>query len=200
MGDEDAADLAGEFCATVRDLAPDHDAEGIKAIGDALMGDDAGGAIRFGLRVANDVGGRHVFPTVRVGMHTGPVVERDGDWVGASVNIAARVSGAAAGGEVPLTEATRTAAGEVDGIEFEARGSRGLKNVAEPILLRAALPESSRSGEELPIDPACRMALKPARAAGMLVHDGIQYHSCSLECVGRFAADPDRYATAAPAA
>jgi len=35
---------------------------------------------------------------VRVGMHTGPAVERGGDWFGATVNLAARVSAAAAGG------------------------------------------------------------------------------------------------------
>src|SRR5438128_411498 len=112
MGDEQAADLAGEFCATVRDLAPRYAAEAIKTIGDALMlrGDDAAQAIRLGLHVVNDIGGRHYWPTVRVGMHSGPAAERGGDWFGTTVNVAARVSGVAGGGEVLLTEATRDAA------------------------------------------------------------------------------------------
>jgi adenylate cyclase len=109
MGDEDAADLAGNFCAQVRELAPGYSAEAIKTIGDALMlrGTDAGQAILLGLRIVNDIGGRHYWPTVRVGMHAGPATERDGDWFGTTVNVAARVSGIAAGGEVLLTEATR---------------------------------------------------------------------------------------------
>jgi class 3 adenylate cyclase len=53
-------------------------------------------------------------------MHTGPAVERDGDWFGATVNLAARVSAAAAGGETLLTETTRTAAGEVEGARARA--------------------------------------------------------------------------------
>jgi len=39
-------------------------------------------------------------------MHTGPAVEREGDWFGATVNLAARVAGAAGGDEVLVTGAT----------------------------------------------------------------------------------------------
>jgi len=127
-------------------------------------------------------------------MHTGPAVERDGDWFGAPVNIAARVSGLAAGGEVLLTEATRAAAGAVEEVEFDERGRRPLKNVDEPVTLHAALAEGARSASGLPIDPACRMAVEPARAAGTVVHEGVEYQFCSLECAGRFAAAPERYA------
>jgi Cytochrome C assembly protein len=41
-------------------------------------------AIRLGLCIVNDVGAQHGFPLVRVGMHTGPAVERVGDWFGAT--------------------------------------------------------------------------------------------------------------------
>jgi adenylate cyclase len=108
MGDEEAADLAGEFCDAVHELAPRYSAEAIKTIGDALMlrGDDAGQAILLGLHVVNEIGGRHYWPTVRVGMHTGPAAERGGAWFGTTVNVATRVSGVAGRGEVLLTEAT----------------------------------------------------------------------------------------------
>jgi len=53
----------------------------VKAIGDAVMirCEDAGKAIRLGVRIVEEVGGQHGFPIVRVGMHTGPAAERDGD-------------------------------------------------------------------------------------------------------------------------
>ena len=102
MGDEEAADLVGDFCSAASDLLPQYEAKEIKAIGDAH--DDQGGpgceGMRLGLRIVNEIGGRHSFPTVRVGMDTGHAVERDGDWFGATVNTAARISGVAAGGEV----------------------------------------------------------------------------------------------------
>src|SRR5216684_2285701 len=87
---------------------------------------DLAEAIRLGVRIVREVGGRHFFPTVRVGIHTGPAVERGGDWFGASVNLAARVSGAAAGGEALLTDVTRDAAGELDDIQLDKRGRHKL--------------------------------------------------------------------------
>lgn len=200
MGDEEAADLAGEFCDTVRELAPLHAAEAVKAIGDALMlrGDDAALAIRLGLRVVHEVGGRHYWPTVRVGMHTGPAAERNGDWFGTTVNVAARVSGLAGGGEVLLTEATRDEAGELEGLQLREHGRHPLKNVSEPLLLYAALGSGERSAAGLPVDPVCRMTVDPARAAGTLVHEGREYTLCSLACAQRFASAPDRYAAAEP--
>jgi len=196
MGDEEGTDLVGGFCAAVRDLLPGHAAEEVKAIGDALMlrGDDAAQAVRLGLRVVNEIGGQHFFPTVRVGMHTGPAVERDGDWFGTTVNVAARVSGVAAGGEVLLTAETRDAAGTPRDVEFREHGRQSLRNVAEPMVLYAARREGDRDAGGLPIDPVCRMAVDPEHAAGSLVHQGTEYHFCSLACAGRFAAAPDRYA------
>ena len=84
-GDEQAADLVGGFCVAVRQLLAEHQAQEIKTIGDALMlrTGDAAAAIRLGLCIVHDVGARHGFPLVRVGMHTGPAVERGGDWFGA---------------------------------------------------------------------------------------------------------------------
>jgi adenylate cyclase len=195
MGDDEAADLAGEFCDSVRDLAPQFAAEAVKTIGDALMlrGDDAGQAIRLGLHVVNEIGGQHYWPTVRVGMHTGPAAERGGDWFGSTVNVAARVSGLAGGGEVLLTEATREAAFNVDAVEIREHGRHPLKNVSEPMLLYVAHRAGERSAAGFPIDPVCRMAVDPERAAGTLRHEDTEYTFCSLDCARRFAEAPERH-------
>ncbi len=196
MGDTDAAELANEFYGTVAGLAADYEAETVKLIGDAVMlrADDAAQAIQLALRVIQDVSGRHRFPTVRVGMHTGSAVERRGDWFGATVNIAARVSAEASGSEILLTGATREAAGPLMGVELRERGRRELKNITEPLALFAAIPEGSSASERLPVDPVCRMAVDPEHAAGSLLYGGVRFQFCSLGCAGRFAAAPDRYA------
>jgi adenylate cyclase len=79
-GDEQAADLVAGFCVAVRRLLAAHQAQEVKTIGDALMlrTGDAAAAIRLGLCIVHDVGAQHGFPLVRVGMHTGPAVERRG--------------------------------------------------------------------------------------------------------------------------
>lgn len=156
------------FCTTVRRLLAGYKAREVKAIGDALMirAVHAAAAIRLGLCIVHDVGAQHGFPLVRVGMHTGPAVERDGDWFGATVNLAARVSAAAAGGELLLTEATRTVAGEVEGVALRERGRWTFRNVAAPVEVYAAVRQGAHSSAGLPIDPVCRMAVSPSRRPG----------------------------------
>jgi adenylate cyclase len=194
-GDEQAADLVAGFGAAVRALLPEHGAEHVKSIGDALMirCQGAAQAIRLAVRIVSEVGRQHGFPIIRVGMHSGPAAERDGDWFGATVNLAARISGVAGGDEVLLSDATRERAGALEGIALRERGRHTLRNVAEPVLLFEAVREAQRSPAGLPIDPVCRMAVDPDHAAGSLQHNGVRYHFCSLECAQTFAAHPGRY-------
>ena len=195
-GDEHAADLVGGFCLAVRQLLAEHHAKEVKTIGDALMlrAGDPAAAIRLALRIVNDVGAQHGFPLVRVGMHTGPAVERAGDWFGATVNLAARVSAAASGGEALLTATTRDAAGDVAGVELREHGRRTFRNVSTPVQVYVAVRQGARSSAGLPIDPVCRMAVDPWHGAGRLVHQGVEYCFCSLGCAGTFAQDPTSYA------
>jgi adenylate cyclase len=194
-GDEPAAEVAGEFSHAVRELLPRFSAREVKAIGDALMlrGSDPAATVRLGLEIVEEVGKQHGFPMVRVGMHTGPGIERNGDWFGAAVNLAARVSGVAAGGDVLLTESTKAAASELHGVVLRERGRHAFKNVVASVLVYAAAREGERNPRGLPIDPVCRMAVDPQHSAGRLTHAGVEYHFCSLECAARFAAAPDDY-------
>src|SRR4029453_7430598 len=194
-GDEQAADLVGGCWGGVRQLLADHQAQEVKTIGDAVMlrSADAAAAIRLGLCIVHDVGAQHGFPLVRVGMPTGPAVEREGDWFGSAVNLAARVSAAAAGGEALLTAATRDAAGEVEEVELRERGRWSFRNVAAPVPIYAAVRRGGRRSSGLPIDPVCRMAVDPWHSAGRLTHEGIEYCFCSLGCAGAFARDPNSY-------
>jgi adenylate cyclase len=158
---------------------------------------DPGDAIVLGLRIANDLMLDHGAPAVRVGLHHGQAVENEGDYFGAAVNLAARVSALAIGGEVLVSGSTAALAPDLDGVFYESRGRQTLKNVAEPVEVFAALRLGGLSGDALPIDPVCRMAVDPDRAAGRLVHDGGIYFFCSLSCTGAFAQQPDRYAVSA---
>lgn len=140
LGDERAADMAVAFCESVCELNAGHRAEDVKSLGDACMirTPDPALAVRLGLHIVNDIGAHHGFPTVRVGMHHGPAVQRRGDWYGATVNIAARVAALAGKGEVLITDAVRCAAGTVDGVRYEPRGEHLLRHVTEPVILYAA--------------------------------------------------------------
>lgn len=199
-GDERAADIAGAFSGAVRALLPGYGAEEVKSIGDAMLlrVADAGDALHLAARLVNDIGARDRALGVRVGMHTGTAVPRDGDWFGEGVNIASRVAGLAQAGEVLLTAQTRAAAGVAIGPgDLEGLGSRELKNLSRPVEVLALVPEGRAGAHALPVDPVCRMAVDPEREAGTRIHGGTRYHFCSSGCAAAFDRDPARYVRAA---
>jgi adenylate cyclase len=114
----------------------------------------------------------------------GLIVEREGDWFGVTVNLAARVSAAAAGGEALLTATTRAAAGDVEGVELRERGRWSFRNVGGLLSMSAAVRQGASSASGLPVDPVCRM--DPWHGAGRLTYDGVEYCFCSLGCAGAF--------------
>jgi adenylate cyclase len=193
-GDFEAAELVGTFNEVVRALLPVHNGEEIKTIGDAVMirVPQAEEAVRLGLEIVHTFHLKPGFPVVHVGMHTGSAVKQGSDWLGASVNLAARVAGAAGGDEVLLTEATHEALREIDGVDLESRGKLRFRNVAEPVHVYRAHVQGLRVGG-LPIDPVCRMTVAPELSAGHLLHGGQQHSFCSLKCAAAFAGDPDRF-------
>jgi adenylate cyclase len=193
-GDEQAATLVAHFCDAVRAELPAGAAH-VKTIGDALMlrVPDPAHAILLGLHIAHGVMRRHEAPAVRVGLHHGPAVERDGDYFGATVNLAARVSGLASGGEVLLTAHTAALAPDLGGVFYEPRGREALHNVREPVEIFAAIRQSESTQGRLPIDPVCRMAVDPDRAAGRLLYEGTAYFFCSLGCAAEFARQPGAF-------
>ena len=139
-GDDGAAELALDFYSRVRSLLAAHRAEEVKTIGDAMMlrCEHAGDGIRLGLAIVDTLEALPGFPPVRVGMDTGPAVGRDGDWYGATVNVAARLCAAAGGGQVLVSEATARAAGRVPKVDLGDRELHWLKNVSEPVPARPA--------------------------------------------------------------
>ena len=191
-GDDRAADLVSRFCREVSAMLP-QGAEQVKSIGDAVLVrvPDAAAAVRLGIRIVEEIGGRHEFPVVRVGMHSGPAVERAGDWFGSTVNVAARVAGAAEGGEVLITDDTRTCAAGLTDVAFDDRGARRLRNVGSTVQLYRARRSGTRP-KTFPLDPVCRMAVDTAHSI-RLHHGGQELHFCSGACASAFHDEPDFY-------
>ncbi|HYF26704.1 MAG TPA: adenylate/guanylate cyclase domain-containing protein [Baekduia sp.] len=195
-GDDEAADVAEAFVDGVRELLPAHEAREVKTMGDAVMVHvaDPGLALCLAECAVGDLGRRHGALGVRVGMHTGPAVQRRGDWFGATVNIAARVAALADADEVLLTEATlRAAAPDPADHEIRPLGARALRNVSRPVDLHV-LRVPARHEAGLVVDPVCRMAVAPAAAAASREHEGVQLCFCSVHCAETFDAEPQVYA------
>lgn len=139
-GDDRAASVAVEFQRRAHKVASRHGAEEVKALGDAVMlrCPEARAAIQLGLRLINEVDADPALPPVRVGIHSGSAVAREGDWFGRGVNVAARLCSVAGGGEVLVSEVTLEDAGELPKVDVGERRLHWLKNVTEPVAARIA--------------------------------------------------------------
>jgi adenylate cyclase len=113
----------------------------------ALRCDDAADGISLGVRIVEELESVPGFPAVRVGVHTGPAVQKQGEWYGRTVNVAARLCSAAGGGEVLVSEQACEAAGKLPKVELGERRLHWLRNVTEPIAAHvASMGEASRCG------------------------------------------------------
>ena len=70
---------------------------------------------------------------VRMGIHTGEAEERDGDYFGPPVNRAARIMGAANGGQVIVSDLTAGLVERMTDVKVVDLGSVELKGVVEPV-------------------------------------------------------------------
>lgn len=194
-GDETAADLSARLAACARGALGTGDRL-VKSIGDAVMcaSIEPGAAVLMVRRLLDAASAEPGFPELRVGLHHGPVVERDLDLFGGTVNIAARVTNHARAGQVLATKTVADAAARID-VGVTLLGEFTLRNLAEAMEL-CELDLGCRSCG-IAIDPVCRMRVERDRAPGRLRHDGVEWWFCSLECAARFAGAPQIYVASA---
>jgi len=144
-GDEAAADVALALVEVATALAPRHGARLVKCLGDGVMlhVQCASDAVELGLDLLERWRQDPSLPPVHIGVHSGPALERAGDWWGATVNVAARVTTAAGAGQLLLTDATRAAAGRFRTARLDGAGRVRLKNITSPITVYEAFRETA---------------------------------------------------------
>ena len=194
MGDEKAAEVIDRFSEILREQIREKVGRIVKQLGDGfmLLFPDAASAVDVVLAVCEQVAQEPQFPASRAGVHWGPMLYRDGDYVGAVVNTASRLASHAQRHQVLVTSAVRREAAGLSETEFVPLGRASLKGVAEQIELFQARRAGQASSEKS-VDPVCGMELLPSEAAARLDFGGRELLFCSNECLQRFVADPDRY-------
>jgi class 3 adenylate cyclase len=70
---------------------------------------------------------------LHLGLHAGDVIREENNVYGGAVNIASRISGLSAPGEVLVSDTVRSLARTSAGARFEDRGEQSLKGVGEPV-------------------------------------------------------------------
>jgi DNA-binding NarL/FixJ family response regulator len=129
-GEERARELFREHDALVRGLVDVHGGIEVEREGDSFMLAFAGARAAVQCACAiQDAFADHAL-TVRMGLNTGDVVAEDDRYFGRTIFLAARVSGEARGGEILVSNVTRTLVGDLPGVRFADRGERRLRGLA----------------------------------------------------------------------
>jgi adenylate cyclase len=195
-GDAEAVEMLDRFERIVRESI-EPAGELVKTIGDAVMltWSDPKAAVEAVERLFKACVAAVGLPLPRAGLHHGTAIERDGDYIGAAVNLAARVTDQAHGGQVLVTDEVARVA-QAQGFSTVSLGPVELRNVTSAVEL-FELRLDATPGSTV-IDPVCRMQVALAGAAGVLRHGGDDYWFCSLRCAAAFASQPDRYTGMSP--
>ncbi|MEJ7892499.1 MAG: adenylate/guanylate cyclase domain-containing protein [Solirubrobacteraceae bacterium] len=136
-GEEQALDTVERFIENVEVTLPD-EARVVKTIGDAVMivSSDIAALTEWAVGFQELQSER---PLPRIGIHSGSVLYRDGDYFGRAVNLASRVGARAAGSEVLVTRDVVEA--RSPHLAFQRIGEVRLKGFSEATELYLARPK-----------------------------------------------------------
>lgn len=131
-GDDAALELLAQHHRAVGPLVRSRGGKVVKRLGDGLMltFPSAEAAVLAALEL---VEAQPPELRLRAGVHTGEAVITQDDLIGHDVNLAARVTASAKGGQVLATVAVRDAVGELRGVRFGRARRRSFKGVDEAV-------------------------------------------------------------------
>jgi DNA-binding NarL/FixJ family response regulator len=130
LGDEQARALFLEHDGLVRDALERCSGVEVEREGDKFMlaFSSARRAVRCAVEIQRALERSMVPIRIRAGLNTGDVIAEEGGYFGRAVFVAARVAEVARGGEILVSEVTRSLAGD-DGVDFRERGAHELKGL-----------------------------------------------------------------------
>lgn len=194
MGDAKAAEVLDRFSTFVRAGTNRHTGQIVKQIGDGFMivFNSVSDAVGFALELETATMREPQFPACRTGVHWGEALYRDGDYIGAAVNLAARVAASAARHQILITGAARREVGEMAQIVMRPLGATPLKGVTDAVEIFAVHPAASQDVAKV-VDPVCGMELGAGEAAASITMGGKEFSFCSQMCLRRFVGASERY-------
>ncbi len=143
-----ALDVLDRQRSLIEDVLSDFDGRLIKSTGDgflleftsALQALQAAIDIQRRVAEANEAAPSNERLQIRIGIHLGDVLKRDGDVYGNGVNVAARIEPLAESGGICVSRAVHEQVRRQVNARFHALGAQKLKNLDEPIEVYAVDP------------------------------------------------------------
>lgn len=159
--DRKLAAIVDRFEALAFDTVAKHGGRVIKMIGDEVMFvvDEPEAGVEIGLALAETYHDEASLSDVRVGLATGPVLEREGDLFGPTVNLASRIAGIAYPGGVVVSESVQAGQSDNEAFEFRSIRAHTLKDLG-----RVPLWVARRRGEQRSLLDEARLRREIGRA------------------------------------
>jgi class 3 adenylate cyclase len=144
LGDKAFRAKARDLDASLRAIIREHFGTCIdaKTLGDGVLATFSSAAQAIEATLACGRAGDDAGLPLHLGLHAGDVIREEGNVYGGAVNIAARISGLSAPGEVLVSDTLRGLARTSAGVSFEDRGEQSLKGVSEPLRVWAVRESS----------------------------------------------------------
>ncbi len=141
LGDQVWSARINTHFTTLKKIIEANGGQFVKSLGDGTMSSFS--SARSALSAAGDI--QRVLAeavdeprlSVRIGVHTGDVVQTREDFFGTVVNTAARIATAAGRGEIFVSDVTRELVGNDSSLQFQPKGSHDLSGQASPSILHA---------------------------------------------------------------
>ena len=131
LGDRRWSQIVNMHFTTLSQLVESHDGQFVKSLGDGTMSlfSSARQALSAAQAIQKALAESAKEPnlSVRIGLHTGDVVQSEDDFFGSVVNLAARITAAADPGTILVSDVTRAMVGTTPDFSFFAQAPMPLK-------------------------------------------------------------------------
>jgi class 3 adenylate cyclase len=135
LGDAAFRAKARDLDGTLRTVIREHSGTPIegKLLGDGVLAVFTSARQAIEATLACATSGDDAGLPLHLGLHAGDVIREENNVYGGAVNIASRIAGLSAAGEVLVSETVRSLARTSAGVRFEDRGEQELKGVGEAV-------------------------------------------------------------------
>lgn len=123
------------------------------------------------------------FLPLHAGLHYGPIVKKDGDYFGSTINTASRITSVAEKGQLVCSAEFLKQLPEGHPYIVSGKGMHTFKNLLKPVELFQMSCCIEYMSRKYVIDPVCHMLIKTPATALQLQHKEEHYYFCSENCL-----------------
>jgi class 3 adenylate cyclase len=134
-GDVGFRERSRELDAALRAVVRDNGGSVVdaKTLGDGILATFSAASQAIGAAVESQIRANEFDLPLHTGLHAGDVIHEEQNIFGGAVNIASRICGLSAPGEILVTDIVRGLARTSSAVKFEDRGMQELKGIGDPV-------------------------------------------------------------------